>query len=154
MQILASVRASDADRDRAAERLRQATAEGRLGGEELEARLEALYASRTYGELEAVVADLPVARPLTGPSLRVGLWVGVAMAGTLLLGVLGTLVLTRGRLAAAIVASHLRPLNPPGPIDPHDVPVVAGATVVVFVASLVCAAALWAVIRTRSSRNL
>jgi uncharacterized protein DUF1707 len=55
----ANVRASDADRDQIAERLRKATAEGRLLPEELEERLEATFSARTYGELDAVVADLP-----------------------------------------------------------------------------------------------
>ncbi|HKO27077.1 MAG TPA: DUF1707 domain-containing protein [Solirubrobacteraceae bacterium] len=55
----ATLRASDADRDQIAERLRKATAEGRLLAEELEERLEATFGARTYGELDAVVADLP-----------------------------------------------------------------------------------------------
>jgi hypothetical protein len=55
----ATLRASDADRERIAERLRQATAEGRLQPDELEDRLEAAFAARTYGELDALVADLP-----------------------------------------------------------------------------------------------
>src|SRR5579862_8244979 len=55
----ATLRASDADRDQIAERLRHATGEGRLLAEELEERLEATFAARTYGELDAVVADLP-----------------------------------------------------------------------------------------------
>lgn len=53
------MRASDADRERAAERLRRAAAEGRLDTDELEERLEAALGARTYAELEAVVADLP-----------------------------------------------------------------------------------------------
>jgi Flp pilus assembly protein TadB len=57
------LRASDADREAVAERLRHATVEGRLVAEELEERLEAAFAARTYGELDAVVADLPVPRP-------------------------------------------------------------------------------------------
>ncbi len=55
----ATLRASDADRENVAERLRNATAEGRLLAEELEERLEAVFSARTYGELDAVVADLP-----------------------------------------------------------------------------------------------
>ncbi len=55
----AALRASDADRDQVAERLRKATGEGRLLAEELEERLEATFKARTYGELDAVVADLP-----------------------------------------------------------------------------------------------
>jgi hypothetical protein len=58
----AALRASDTDRERIAEQLRHATAEGRLLVDELEDRLEATFAARTYGELDAVVADLPVAR--------------------------------------------------------------------------------------------
>lgn len=42
-----------------AERLRTAAAEGRLLAEELEHRLGAAFSARTYGELDAVVADLP-----------------------------------------------------------------------------------------------
>jgi hypothetical protein len=42
-----------------AERLRQAAAEGRLLTEELEERLEASFVARTYGQLDAIVADLP-----------------------------------------------------------------------------------------------
>jgi Domain of unknown function (DUF1707) len=55
----ATLRASDADREQIAERLRHAAGEGRLLAEELEERLEAVFSARTYGELDAVVADLP-----------------------------------------------------------------------------------------------
>ena len=55
----ATLRASDADREHIAERLRRAAGEGRILAEELEERLEAAFSSRTYGELDAVVADLP-----------------------------------------------------------------------------------------------
>ncbi|MEU6314609.1 DUF1707 domain-containing protein [Streptomyces sp. NPDC047014] len=54
-----ALRASDADRDRVAERLRDALAEGRLDMGEFEERLEAVYASRTYAELEPLTRDLP-----------------------------------------------------------------------------------------------
>lgn len=55
----ATLRASDTDREQVAERLRHATGEGRLVPEELEERLEAVFTARTYGELDALVADLP-----------------------------------------------------------------------------------------------
>jgi hypothetical protein len=55
----ATLRASDADRELIAERLRQAATEGRLLAEELEERLGTALSARTYGELDAVVADLP-----------------------------------------------------------------------------------------------
>jgi hypothetical protein len=54
-----SLRASDADREQIAERLRHAAAEGRLLAHELEQRLATALRARTYGELDAVVADLP-----------------------------------------------------------------------------------------------
>jgi len=53
------MRAADADREHVAERLRKATAEGRLQTEELEERLEAVFSARTYGELEVLIRDLP-----------------------------------------------------------------------------------------------
>ena len=59
MSRRASLRASDADREQIAERLRKAAAEGRLLTEELEHRLMAAFSARTYGELEPLVADLP-----------------------------------------------------------------------------------------------
>ncbi|MER5931317.1 DUF1707 domain-containing protein [Streptomyces sp. NPDC002054] len=58
---LPELRASDADRERVVERLRDAVAEGRLTMEEFEERLEAAYASRTYAELEPLTRDLPAA---------------------------------------------------------------------------------------------
>ncbi|WP_411102132.1 DUF1707 domain-containing protein [Streptomyces sp. cmx-4-9] len=58
---LPELRASDADRDRVVERLRDAVAEGRLDMDEFEERLEAAYTSRTYAELEPLTRDLPAA---------------------------------------------------------------------------------------------
>ncbi|GAA3884505.1 DUF1707 domain-containing protein [Streptomyces sedi] len=54
-----AVRASDADRDRIADILREALAEGRLEPEEHAERLDALYRSKTLGELEPLIGDLP-----------------------------------------------------------------------------------------------
>ncbi|MEW2415103.1 DUF1707 domain-containing protein [Streptomyces sp. NPDC046866] len=56
---LPELRASDADRERVVERLRDAVAEGRLDMEEFEERLDAAYRSRTYAELEPLTRDLP-----------------------------------------------------------------------------------------------
>ncbi len=53
------MRASDAERERIAELLREAVAEGRLDMDEFEQRLEAAYKARTHGELEPLVQDLP-----------------------------------------------------------------------------------------------
>ena len=52
-------RASDAERELAVARLREASAEGRLTLDELAARTDAAYAARTHGELVRVTADLP-----------------------------------------------------------------------------------------------
>ncbi|WP_406148658.1 DUF1707 domain-containing protein [Streptomyces sp. NBC_01012] len=64
------MRASDAERERVAETLREAVAEGRLEMDEFEQRLDATYKARTHGELVPLVRDLPapgeVARPVTG----------------------------------------------------------------------------------------
>src|SRR4051794_5831654 len=54
------MRASDADRERVAAVLRQAAGEGRLELVELDERLAAVYAARTYAELEPITHDLPV----------------------------------------------------------------------------------------------
>lgn len=54
------IRASDADRDKVAERLREALAEGRLSPVEHEERLDTLYRAKTMGELGPIVEDLPV----------------------------------------------------------------------------------------------
>ncbi len=56
---LPDMRASDAERERIAEILREAVAEGRLRMEEFEQRLDAAYKARTHGELEPLVRDLP-----------------------------------------------------------------------------------------------
>jgi hypothetical protein len=54
-----AARVADADREAIAERLRDASAEGRLDLAELEERLTATYAAKTRGDLEVLVADLP-----------------------------------------------------------------------------------------------
>ncbi|MBQ1092576.1 DUF1707 domain-containing protein [Streptomyces sp. B93] len=55
------LRASDADRERVAEVLRDALAEGRLDMAEFDERLDATYKARTYGELAPITRDLPAA---------------------------------------------------------------------------------------------
>jgi hypothetical protein len=54
-----SLRVSDHDRHKVAEVLRTAAGEGRIDLEELEERLEAAYAAKTYGELVPLTVDLP-----------------------------------------------------------------------------------------------
>lgn len=57
------LRASDADRDRVADVLREALAEGRLTPAEHAERIEAVYEARTLGELEPITEDLPTGGP-------------------------------------------------------------------------------------------
>ncbi|MPY64564.1 DUF1707 SHOCT-like domain-containing protein [Streptomyces spongiae] len=55
------LRASDADRDRIADLLREALAEGRLTAEEHSERVEGVLNAKTVGELDVFVRDLPAA---------------------------------------------------------------------------------------------
>lgn len=57
------VRASDAERDQAAEILRAGYAEGRLSRAELDERLTAAYAAKTREDLHDLTGDLPGAAP-------------------------------------------------------------------------------------------
>ena len=52
-------RASDAERDRAADALRRHHADGRLSTDELEERIGRAYAATTLGELDRLFEDLP-----------------------------------------------------------------------------------------------
>ena len=61
------LRASDADRERVAEVLRTAAAEGRLDLDEVDERLHAVYTARTYADLEPIVHDLPTASSTPAP---------------------------------------------------------------------------------------
>jgi Domain of unknown function (DUF1707) len=56
-----NLRASDADRERVANIVREAAGDGRLTMEELDERLDAVYAAKTYAELEPITHDLPAA---------------------------------------------------------------------------------------------
>lgn len=58
------MRASDDDRDRIGDRLRDAHSEGRLTPDEFDSRIDALLSAQTYGELEPLVRDLP-AKPMS-----------------------------------------------------------------------------------------
>jgi hypothetical protein len=64
----AQMRAATADRDRAADLLNTAYAEGRLSKDEHEARLAQVMSAATFAELDAVVADLPGGRPPALPA--------------------------------------------------------------------------------------
>jgi uncharacterized membrane protein len=55
----AALRASDADREQLVDVLKTAFGEGRLTQDEYTGRMEQAYTAKTYGELRALVADLP-----------------------------------------------------------------------------------------------
>lgn len=83
------LRASDADRDAVAERLRAAAVEGRLEPDELEERLHKALRARTYGELDRLLGDLPAGRSVAprrraraagGTALVLAVRLAVAMA--------------------------------------------------------------------------
>ena len=91
------LRVSDADREQAAEVLRQAAGDGRITFEELDQRLGTAYAARTYGDLSEVTADLPATgQPPAGavdtapgrfPAARMGGEPGSGMSVAILGGV-------------------------------------------------------------------
>ncbi|MFC0599766.1 DUF1707 SHOCT-like domain-containing protein [Streptomyces palmae] len=62
------IRASDADRDRIADILREALAEGRLDAEEHAERIDAVYRARTRGELRPLIRDLPASGGSAAPA--------------------------------------------------------------------------------------
>jgi hypothetical protein len=89
---LPDLRASDADRERVAERLRHAAGDGQLTLDELNERLDRAYHARTHGDLVPLTADLqqPGAMPAvtggpTGISVRPGAggarWLIAVMSG-------------------------------------------------------------------------
>lgn len=59
------LRASNADRERVAKILHDAMAEGRITVNELEERLDHVYAAKTVGELQPLTRDLPVSAAAT-----------------------------------------------------------------------------------------
>ncbi|MFD5145581.1 DUF1707 domain-containing protein [Streptomyces sp. NPDC058401] len=80
---LPELRASDADRERVVDRLRDAVAEGRLDMDEFEERLDAAYRSRTYAELEPLTRDLPAlgaTAPIAASPVTPGAPVGLTKA--------------------------------------------------------------------------
>ncbi|MFD5319843.1 DUF1707 domain-containing protein [Streptomyces sp. NPDC127098] len=63
-----AVRASDADRDRIADILREALAEGRIDAEEHAERIDAVYRAKTLAELEPLIGDLPAGQRYVPPA--------------------------------------------------------------------------------------
>ena len=63
-----TLRISDDERHQVAEILREAAGEGRIDLDELDQRLEATYAARTYADLVPITFDLPAHRPGAHPA--------------------------------------------------------------------------------------
>ena len=61
------MRAGDEDRDRTVTLMREAYAEGRLTADEFQQRMAQAQESKTYGELAALVSDLPVLNAVGEP---------------------------------------------------------------------------------------
>src|SRR6476619_7696092 len=70
------VRLSDIDRDRAAEVLREAHAQGRITVDELDERLTSVYNAKTFADLVPVTRDLPATQDAAAaaapPPRRIG----------------------------------------------------------------------------------
>jgi hypothetical protein len=62
------IRASDVDREAVVSTLREAYTAGRLTLDEFDERMAAAYAGKTWGDLRALTADLPV-QPVLGADL-------------------------------------------------------------------------------------
>jgi hypothetical protein len=99
-----ALRASDADRDAVAERLRVAAIDGRIDAEELEERLSEVYKARWVADLDRLVADVspppPAPPPMPSPYYAPqpvypttnGLAVASLVAGFLWLGWFGSIL--------------------------------------------------------------
>jgi Domain of unknown function (DUF1707) len=112
-----SLRASDADRERVAGRLRDHAVAGRLTTEELDERSGQAFAARTLGELDTLLADLPrhgrrgaaLAKAAILLLAEAVLWVlvGVIILTIAILWVLARAGAQLARLAAAAAGSSL-----------------------------------------------
>jgi hypothetical protein len=106
----ARIRAADVDRDHVAGILGTAYTQGRLSKDEYDERLEEAWSSRTYGELDRLVSDLPVIQappgnPVATPGSPVATVNRLAMAslacgvGQFLIGPLAIVAIVLGHSA-------------------------------------------------------
>jgi hypothetical protein len=95
------LRASDADREATAERLRVASIEGRLDAAELDERMSAAYSARWCSELAALTADVtpappsvPAAQPVfvRRPASTNGLAIAALVVGVIWMGWIGSVL--------------------------------------------------------------
>jgi hypothetical protein len=134
-----------------AERLRHATTEGRLSTDELEERLGVLYRTRTYGELESLVADLPVTRAPARMHTGVPYWAVPAGAAALALTVLGMLAGGDQHRDFPLTDPGVhRQFGFSGPLaDPHHGAMMAASAIGVVSFLIVCATLAWLLLRSR-----
>ena len=108
----AGLRASRADRERVIDLLKAAFLQGRLDTDEFDARIGQALASRTYGELAAVTADIPAGltealprRPPVRARRRIpfntAITGGACMAGVVNVGMMAVL-LSRSPVAVVL----------------------------------------------------
>lgn len=101
------MRASDADREQVADRLRKAAAEGRILASELEERLQTALRAKTYGELDSVTVDLPGARVSHAPrpaQARSQTWMALRRQPVATVTILVAVTLVAFVLAALVLA--------------------------------------------------
>ena len=83
------LRASDADRDRAASVLNEALAQGRLTAGEHSERLDSVYAAKTQGELVPLIDDLPAVAGSAAPATVSGQMARTGGSGGRIVAVFG-----------------------------------------------------------------
>jgi hypothetical protein len=98
-------RASDAEREQAVVRLREASTDGRLTLEELGERTALAYRARTHADLEPLTADLPVVAASTAAP--------VASRRRWLIGVFAPVTRSVGEPSPSAMSCS-RSLRPPG----------------------------------------
>lgn len=111
--------AGSADRERTVGVLRAAFTEGRLNQDELDDRVARAYAARTYGDLWALIADLP-AGPLpypgclpyqqAAPAVPPGAEPDTSWHSAAALVITALVIFTLAALVTAIATAHAPPL--------------------------------------------
>jgi hypothetical protein len=111
--------AGSADRERAVGVLRAAFTEGRLNQDELDDRVAQAYAARTYGDLWALIADLPAGPfPYPGglpyqqaaPAVPPGAEPDTSWHSAAALVITALVIFTLAALVTAIATAHAPPL--------------------------------------------
>jgi hypothetical protein len=114
--------AGSADRERTVGVLRAAFTEGRLNQDELDDRVARAYAARTYGELWALIADLPtgplpyppgvlgVPYPQASPAVPASAEPDTSWHSAAALVITALVIFTLAALVTAIATAHAQPL--------------------------------------------